>query len=365
MIIGDSMAFLCISLNKSSLDTVHLLDGEIYDIDKYTIKYDSSKNILKEFPDKIAEFNHIYNLKDDNHNIKLRIFLANDKELFIMYKKHLVAFKTLIKDIKFLSYAITYENNLFDKSIRDSISDSSNNDNIILKIKDYIGTLDDVAYYDLVRKICAQYNNFVEDYQELELLSIDEIYKRYLKQLKQSKLKKNSQTGSIKKQVVTNPFAVFEHPNFSKTYGSALDTTKPIFILGAKISESTKYEYQELYDNCRRCFRNQVYYPMNAKVSTPLDTDFARIFRESLFVIVNANGINDEIDRKIRYASSKDITVLVLITDDKYLNEYYKRYSASDTVILKKYHFKDNNYKKEFSDIAVGLYINAYKNRVR
>lgn len=359
------MAFLCISLNKSSLDTVHLLDGELYDIDKYTVKYDSSKNILKEFPDKIAEFNHIYNLKDDSHNIKLRIFLANDKEQFIMYKKHLVAFKTLIKDIRFLSYAITYESSLFDKSIKDLIVAHASSDEILTKIKEYISKLDDVGYYDLVRKICFQYGNFIEDYQELELLNIDEIYKRYLKQLKQSKIKKNHQSGSIKVQPVNNPFAVFEHPNFSKTYGSALDTTKPIFILGAKISESTKYEYQELYDNCKKCFRNPIYYPMNAKVSTPLDTDFARIFREALFIIINGNGINEEIDRKIRYASSKDITVLVLITDDYYADEYYKRYSSSDTVILKKYHFKDDNYKKEFADIAVGLYINAYKNRVR
>ncbi len=359
------MAFLCISLNKSSLDTVHLLDGEIYDIDKYTTKYDSSKSILKEFPDKIAEFNHIYNLKDDNHNIKIRIFLANDKELFIMYKRHLVAFKALSKDIKFLRYAIIYDNSLFDKKIRDLIANKVSNEIVVAKIKDYIDSLDDVAYYDLVRRICYQYNNFVEDYQELELLSIDDLYKKYLRQLKQSKLRKHSQSGSIKKKTVNNPFAVFEHPNFSKTYGSALDTTKPIFILGFKISESNKYEYQELYDNCKRCFRNQVYYPMNAKVSTPLDTDYARIFREALFIIINGNGINEELDKKIRYASSKDITVLVLITDDDCAHEYYKRYSTSDTVILKRYHFNDDNYKKEFADIAVGLYINAYKKRVR
>ena len=62
MVLGDNMAYLCISLNNSSVNTIHILDGELVDIDKYTIKYNNAKEILKEFPDKVQELNNRFNL---------------------------------------------------------------------------------------------------------------------------------------------------------------------------------------------------------------------------------------------------------------------------------------------------------------
>ena len=106
MVLGDTMAFLCISLNNSSVNVVHILDGELLDIDKYTGGYNNANEILREFPEKVKELNNRFNLDRDESDIKVRIFLSNDKEQFVMYKRHIVAFKYLMRKRKFLRYAV-------------------------------------------------------------------------------------------------------------------------------------------------------------------------------------------------------------------------------------------------------------------
>ena len=145
------MAFLCISLNNSSVNAVHILDGELNDIDKYTTNHKNAKSILKEFPEKIQELKNRYNLENTESNIRVRIFLSNDKEQFVMYKKHVVVFKLLLKNIDFLKYAVMYDNTIFSKNERDTILDDDSSLEVILgSIKNYLSNIEEKEYYEIV-----------------------------------------------------------------------------------------------------------------------------------------------------------------------------------------------------------------------
>lgn len=364
MILGDSMAFLCISLNSSSVNAVHLLDGELSEIDKYTVKFETPKDILKEYPEKIDEFNHIYNVEDDD--IKLRIFLPDDKERFVMYKKNLIAAKLLMKNRSFLKYVLTYEDNLLEKKYRDLINDDNATDKeVLVTLKEYLASVDEAKYYDFMRRICYQYNNYLEDHENEKLPSIDIIYRNYLKKVKEGKLSQTSEVVVQKKKEVQSPFAVFEHPNFFKKFGKAIDKKRPVFIFGGKITKKEQNEYVELYNNCQKCFENPIYYPLNANVSIPLNKEFASIYSHSILVVINGNDYNKDLEQKIMYANQKGITVLILTSDEHLEQIYKKHFEGLDTVIIRDYQYGNYDSLKMFADIIAGLYINEYKKQAR
>ena len=348
------MAFLCISLNNSSVNTIHILDGDLLEIDKYTIKYDSAKDILKEFPEKIEELKNRYNLEDNLSDIKLRIFLPNDKEQFVMYKKHFVAFKFLIQQLDFLKYIVENDNTIFKKEFNTKINEDKIDD-INESLKEYLKTLNEEELYILVRKICEQYDNYLEDYGSENSPSIEDIYNNYSTnniELPKKTEKKNSPTQ--------NPFAVFEHPKFFKVYGKAINTEKNVIILGANLEDETIYK--ELYASCKKCFSNNIYCPLNSDLIKPLDDEIADMIDDSVIVVAYIKDTDKELIKKINYASSKNITVLVLTNSDELTNALEAYYEKNiDNVIVKKYIYNDYNSLKLFSDIMIGFYINNYK----
>ena len=358
------MAFLCISVDNSSVNVVHIMDGELLDIDKYTIKYNNANEILKEFPEKIEELNNRFNLDANESDIRVRIFLPNDKEQFVMYKRHFIAFKYLIKKRDFLKYAISYDSSIFSKKECELIeNDEISATELTSSLNNFINSSDEDTLYIVIRKICEQYNNYIEDYEDINNPSVEEIYKMYLNKIKSGSMIKNNQTMNVKKEVNTNnPFAVFEHPNFSKVYGNAINPGKPIFILGDKMTDSSKYEYKELYDNCKKCFSNPVYCPLNSDIAGPINEEFKKIYSDSLLVIVDGNGYNNNLLEKINFSVKNGITTLILVNNVEMKNFYTKYFEDySDIVIIKDYSFKDYDSKKQFADIMVGLYINEYK----
>lgn len=364
MVLGDTMAFLCISLDSSSVNAVHIIDGDLIDIDKYTIMHNNAQEILKEFPEKIEELNNIYNLEDTTSNIRVRIFLPNDKEQFVMYKKHLAVFNLILQNRTFLEYSIDCDPNLFDRKIKKLIETKSVEDSFLYSsIKTMIEEIDKINYISLVRKVCEHYLNYIEDNEEEKIMNIDDLYRYYLQKIKQGKLEKSNDIVNLKKsKSKVSPFAVFEHPNFFKVYGKSISPGKPIFILGGLITENTKAEYKELYENCKKCFSNPVYYPFNANVSSPLNEEFVKIYSDSLIIVVNGNGLDENLLNKIAYACRKNITVLILVSNEEIKAKFNYYFNKYDTVIIKDYIYNDYESQKEFANIMVGFYIKQHKN---
>lgn len=349
------MAYLCISLNNSSVNTVHVMDGELIDIDNFTINYNNVHEILKEFPEKIEELNNIYNIEDNDSNIELRIFLSNDKEQFVMYRKYLIIFKLLLRDIKFLRYAISYDSTIFDKDISEMINDQSKNFSEIYEyLKSVLVNLTKEKYLKLIRKLCEQYDIYVEDYEEENIPTIHKLYNNYIELVKQKKLEKTSEMPLIN-DTKKNPFVVFEHPNFFKLYGKSIDKEKPVFIIGSSKLEN---EYKEITEDCSKCFQNPIYYSIDNQV----DDKFIKIFSNSLIVIVNGNSYNESLINKMLFACKNNITLFILSNDDNLINYYNNIFNKYDTVIIKKYISDDYDSKKQFADIIMGFYIKQYKN---
>ena len=364
MILGDDMAFLCISLNNSSVNTIHLLDGDLCDIDRYTANFETAKDILKEYPEKIEEFNNIYEIKSDGDtDIKIRLFLPNDKERFVMYKKHLVAFNVIIKNRNFMMYALNYDKNLIDKKYRNFVSSKTATDKEVYDLlKKIIGNLSTNDYYDFVRRICHQYGNYAEDYRDQKLPSVDTIYHHYMDKLK-SEVQPVKKVRAQRREVQTkhDPFAVFEHPNFFKKFGSTIDCKKPVFILGGQPNDRNRDMYTEIYNNCKKCFQNPIYYPLNANVFLPLTPEFVSIYDQSIFIIVIGSEFNHDLETKINRAIEKGITTLIL-TNNESLNQIYKaHFSDIDTIVICNYETGSYDSQKQFADIVTGFYLNAYK----
>lgn len=361
MILGDTMAFLCISLNSSSVDTIHLMDGELHDIDKYTIECSGAKEILNNFPDKIEELKNIYNLEGDTSSIRVRIFLPNDKEQIVLYSRHLIVFKIIIKDRKFLQYVVNYEPNLFDKEIKKIVLNDQLPDEYIAKsISSYISELSDDDYLDMLRKICNEYINYIEDEPDEQLPTMDEIYASYLEKTSSNINLKVSLSTQREKQTKKSAFAVFEHPNFFKKYGHAIDTDKPIFLLGAKIDDESKIEYKDINDNLKKCFKNKIYSPFNIDIACPITDEFKQVVSNSLLLVVNANGCNENLFSKIEYASYEGIAVIILVSDIQMKNIYTQHFGDDDNILIMDYKINDYASKCEFARIMTGIYIKKY-----
>lgn len=353
------MAFLCISLNNSSVDTLHLMDGELRDIDKYTTTYSGAKEILNNFPDKVEELKDIYNLDSDKLNIMVRIFLANDKEQIVLYNRHLTVFKIIIKDINFLRYIVNYEPNLFNKELKNIILDEQIAKELVSKtISKYISSLSDDEYYDVLRKVCNEYMNYIEDETEEQLPSMDEIYTAYLEKTSTENI---NIPNEPKEKSQKSPFAVFEHPNFFKKYGSAIDSTKPIFILGSMFDENSKLEYKYIENNLKKCFFNPLYSPFNFNISFPLNDKFKEVYSTSILVVVNANGYDENLCSKIEYASTCGITIIILVNNDQIKDLYLRKFANNDTILIMDYIFNNYDSDCEFARIMVGIYIKKYK----
>lgn len=349
------MAYLCISLDNSSVNTVHIMDGELIDIDNFTINYNNVQEILREFPEKIEELNNIYNLEDINSNIDLRIFLSNDKEQFVMYRRYLIIFKLLLRNIEFLRYATSYDSTIFEKNIVDIINDSNKEFSDIYNIlKDELSNLSKEKYIELIRKLCNQYEIYVDDYEEENIPTIDELYNNYIQLVKQKKLEKTSEMPLIN-NTKKSPFVVFEHPNFFKVYGKSINKDKPVFIIGNSKDNS---EYKEISENCSRCFQNPIFYSVDDQV----DEKFIKLYSDSLMVIVNGNSYNESLINKILFACKKNITTIILSNNDNLLNYYNNILKEYDTVIIKKYISNNYDSKKQFADIITGFYIKQHKN---
>lgn len=349
------MAYLCISLDNSSVNTVHIMDAELMDIDKYTINYNNVHEILREFPEKIEELNNIYNLEDNNSNIALRIFLSNDKEQFVMYRKYMIIFKLLLRDIEFLRYAISYDSTIFEKSIVNIINDY----NIDFKetynvLKEKLSNMSIEKYIELIRKLCNQYEIYIEDYEEDNIPSLDTLYDNYIQLIKQKKLEKTSEMPIINKKD-KNAFEVFEHPNFFKVYGKTINREKPVFIIGCSKDNN---EYNELSENCSKCFQNPIYYSLDDQINA----NFIKLYSNSLMVIVNGNSYNESLISKVLFACKNNITIFIVSSDDNLINYYNNLVGQYDTVIIKKYLYNDYDSQKQFADVITGFYIKQRKN---
>ena len=350
------MAYLCISLNNSSVNTIHILDGELVDIDKYTIKYNNAKEILKEFPDKVQELNNRFNLDNNLSDIKLRIFLANDKEQFVMYKKHYISFKYLIQQVNFINYIIENDNTIFNKEFKEDV----NAENINIKLKGYIDKLSENELYSLIRKICEQYENYLEDYSSSKNLSFDDIASKYSTLVKSNTIEqKRVENNTVEEP--KSPFAVFEHPKFFKVYGTAMNKTKNVLILGSDKDDDNIYK--ELYATCKKCFENKIICPLNSNITNPLDNDLAELMDNSLIALSYIKNTDKELLKKINYLTSNNITVVLLCDNEKLFKAYTKFYKDNtDNIIIKKYKYNDFDTLKMIADIFAGFYINNYKN---
>ena len=257
-----------------------------------------------------------------------------------------------------------YDSSIFSKMVAEIINSEKLEDTLVLdKLGALVSNYDEDKLYVTIRKICEQYNNYLEDTEDENNPTIEDIYKTYLSHVKPSRLIKQTKNLTVKEEKKPNsPFAVFEHPNFFKVYGGAIKKDKPIFILGDKLDNDYKYQYKELYDNCKKCFSNQVYCPLNYDLMGPVDDDFKEVYDNALLVIINGNGYNRNLIDKINLSIKNNITILILVSNDE-MKEFYNKYYSkfSDNVIIKDYQYDDFNSKKQFADIMAGLYINEYK----
>lgn len=207
------MAYLCISKNRSSSDVILLQEGEVFEIDKYTTKFLDSEALRKRNKKQTKEYNETY---PEGKRGGIRLFVPTGDELIeypVLYKKHVIAFREIIKNYQFMAHYSEIKRNQEYYAYKERTGNNRGNHETdlltrIMKQKNptsvseyirYLKWLDENnckvkgggrRYYEFIRGIIHNYNKYLETHPTLP--DVDHIAETHFKRLGNAKLEKRN-----------------------------------------------------------------------------------------------------------------------------------------------------------------------------
>lgn len=395
------MAFLCISNGRSSTEIIKLVEGEQYEIDKETLKFFDSDHIREKYKKKLNEFNNRYPWAT---SASIRIFDENqelENGLIVLYKKHLIAFKEIVRNQEFMKYLckveFAKEKSIEEKGKRQTIyideyerkgilfrSFDSSVDALLRNIRALDKKRDGVSsggkrYYDFMRYVLLKYDYYIEHHNK-NLPTVNKIYKDYLSVLENAKLQKETEAKEIAEimsyevessnpqKIITEtdfvdqvgyeemmnpemtPYSFFENPHFDKNYYSLLANAH-MSILG---DSKEKEDYKDWYYISDRCFTGNICCPALAQ-GYNLYNDFDNSHLNIFYCIEK----NKEIERNIARSIINKAPTVVISHDIELLELYRKKYQDIKTI-----HYMENEKEvseRELIEMFIKLYNDEYK----
>lgn len=395
------MAFLCISNGRSSTEIVKLIEGELYEIDKETIKFFDSDHIREKYKSKLKTFNDEY---PNATSASIRIFDdENESEngLNVLYKKHLIAFKEIIKNEEFMKYLCRveyakekdmektgkYQKIYIDEYQRKGIlfkGFSSSVKDLLRNIKAHDKRKDGAKnggkrYFDFIRYVLTKYDFYINKHNP-KLPTINEIYKNHISILENAKLQKNEEEREISEiieyeletssaeRIITetdfidvngyqemmypeeSPYLFFESPNFDRYYYRFFENSH-ISILG---DSREKEDYEKWYSISERCFTGDICCLALAK-NYNLYTEFDN----SILNIFCCMEKNKDLERIIAKSVINKALTIVISSDIELLELYSQKYQDIRTI-----HYKEDDKEvseRELVEIFIRLYNDEYR----
>ena len=197
---GDNMSFLAISNGNSSTDLIKIKEGEVWQIDKYTMTFQNSDEIrtknaaayrlfLERYPS--GRRGAIRLFKPSSHHI------GEYHEWTVLYKKHYVAFAKIIQDVSFMRMLVRRSNSFFSRYDYHEITYHPERLKVHmnrycqnLKKKDQEETNEKGGgknFYTFMREVLYQYTEYQKQYPGCP--SIDTIYQQVMEEKAKSKKK--------------------------------------------------------------------------------------------------------------------------------------------------------------------------------
>lgn len=364
MMLGDSMAFLCIASGRSSTDVVKLKEGEVWEIDQYTMRLEDSSVVRDKNAKLLAQFQKMY---PHSGTGAVRLFKPSHKvegswsEWIVLYKKHYIAFQKILTNQMFMQYYARTSQRYFSPYDRKQISYYPRYlkthmgrycKELKRRDKEKTGKNGGPLYYGFIRETIYQYMQYCNSISPLSP-SIDTLYEKHLQQEKE------------KHRVITpsNPTPVFVtptdneyeidpdilkwdeidrteprfsmltsflcNPEFDRQYGGIFKDSY-LFLLGNPPQDMIeKEEYQRWYQYCEEGFDGTVVCPTLSK-----NTGWVREFEKASIVFFYVREASQTLEKTIALALANRSEVVILLYNPELYANYQKKYKEASIFLL-------------------------------
>ncbi len=342
MNLGDYMAFLTISSDSSGIEGVKLMEGEVWQIDRYTISFRDSFEIRRKNERLFQAFQKRYPQSGDGN---VSLLVPNRKEYkkwTVLYEKHFIAFKKILNDENFLDYYDSLEQSKhFVQSSR----------SVYQFLKETQPRDGNKLYFEVMRDMIWNYMQYVKTHPKAK--SIDQLNQEAFREensrpsflVSPTRVQQERRILSTKHHEVDPDIEIYDqmdrvegrynildgflgNPHFDRHYQNVF-TDGYFFLLGTTIESLLQKEiYQQWYQYAENGFEGTVVCPALYKNSSSL-TELEKasiamfcIFEEEL-----------EVEKLIALTLANQAEVIIELYDFQLYPRYSKKFPKAIIVI--------------------------------
>ena len=405
------MEYLCFANGRKKGECVRIFEGEIYEIDRLTSKYVDSDAIRKKYVREFSEFQRIY---PNGGKGSVRIYgssVTNENGWRVLYQKHIVAFKQIIQDERFLRFMA--ERELKSKRENRIIYDTYVLNGIAyyhkekVRINQFIATIKREdrkqysvsggarRYYRFIRDLLNKYDEYCK--YNTNALTIDQIWKQHLEKVRNASVQRKPimNNPQVKEEPIEDEetiaeilpgfepdvkvdtnveqcddyepdyeylgeqpvyreplYGFFQHDNFERYFSKIFDENE-MMVLGDFSVTQDPTKMSPWAGIANTCFNGNV---AAVDLEHFSSSDF-RTFNNSMFITLIGEE-DTEMLRTMAIRALENKAQVILISDDKgLLNAYSKKFKSIVTI----YNDPNDNYaaQKAYVDFFVEQYQNA------
>lgn len=242
------MEYLCFSNGRKQDECVRIFEGEAYEIDRLTSKYMDSDAIRKKYAREFGEFQRTY---PNGGKGSVRIYgssVTNENGWRVLYQKHIVAFKQIIQNERFLRFMaerelkVKRENRIiYDTYVLNGIAHYHKEK---VRINQFITTIKREdrkqygvtggarRYYRFIRDLLNKYDEYCK--YNANALTVDQIWKQHLEKLQNVSVQR--------KPIMNNPKVKGEPIEDEETIAENLPGFEPDVKVDPKVEQGDDYE---------------------------------------------------------------------------------------------------------------------------
>ncbi len=381
------VAYVGISSGNSSVDIIKLKEGDVWEVDKYTMQFEDSQDLRKHNKKAMEEFKRKYPQSGIG---AVRLFKSARKdsktlkEWVVFYKKHLMAFPKIIQNPTFMAEVVRYSSSYFapfDKRIllHEPKKVKRHMGSYCMRLKKNDKSLGiqkgyGPKYLTFVREMIYQYGEFLKRHPEQE--TIDQIYEN-MQSTKKSYRLMHSQPEVVTfepdtKSVIEHPieidpdYEIFDertsveleedrlrefvmHPHFSRHYEELLDQYH-LFLIGNRMEDvEDENFYREMLQLLEDTFYGNICCPNLFYHSA----DMAN-FNQANIVICYVHTPDRELEKQIMTALTNKANVAIFLKNLKLQNLYEKKFPEAKIIPVGEEYAATS--LDQFSDFMISIY---------
>ncbi len=376
------MAVLSISNGKNEIESVKILSGEVWKIDKYTTEFEDSYEIRQLNQMKFEKFQLLY---PNAGRGSVRLFLppkwrGESRIWTVFYKKHKVAFSKVLCDEDFMRYYARYGSRYLTFHEKNAIENYPKQLEYCMETFCHSLLMKDEKardckgggplYFGFMRDILYRY--LIYSRKNSNAKTIDQLYAEYYREI-ESLTGNNEQIivsaglqGNVERDPddvlydvmdsVENRYSKLQgflsNPNFERYYGSIFNDGY-LFILGNSIQEYEQKEiYKKWYAYGEQGFDGIVVCPTVSKNSGYIDR-----FQMANIVFFCVFRSDLEVEKMISLAIINQAEVVIQLYDESLYPRYSKKYPQA--IILLSNLMDEDTLLDETDDFMINCYNKA------